>query len=127
MTKTYDFPIRLPDKNSYTNANRTNKYAGNGVKKKTEQDLVLLMRSQGIVKFEKQVRFHAEWYDKNKRRDPSNIAAAKDFILDAMQTAGVLRNDGWKEIKGFKDDFFISKEEGYPCDYGVIVTLKEVD
>lgn len=50
------------------------------------------------------------WYEKNKRRDKDNVAFAKKFILDAMQEMGILENDGWQQVIGFSDYFFIDKE-----------------
>ncbi len=50
------------------------------------------------------------WYCKNKRKDKDNIAAAKKFILDGLQVAGIIKNDGWTEIIGWTDIFEIDKE-----------------
>lgn len=40
------------------------------------------------------------------------MAFAKKAILDGMQKAGIIQNDGWNEIRGFIDDFEIDKD--YP-------------
>lgn len=50
------------------------------------------------------------WYEKDRRRDKDNVAMAKKFILDSLQEMDIIRNDGWKEIIGFVDEFFIDKE-----------------
>ena len=50
------------------------------------------------------------WYCKNQRVDPDNIAFGKKFVLDGFIKAGILSNDGWNDIKGFEDKFFIDKE-----------------
>lgn len=39
-----------------------------------------------------------------------NIAFAKKFILDALVKKGVLKDDGWKWVKGFTDEFFVDKK-----------------
>lgn len=49
------------------------------------------------------------WYCKNKKKDPDNIASAKKFIIDGLVTAKIIPNDGWSQIKGFNDKFFIDK------------------
>ena len=50
------------------------------------------------------------WYEKEKRRDPDNIAAAKKFIFDGLVMANVIPKDtrkhilGWKETVIYKQD-----------------------
>ena len=53
--------------------------------------------------------FKFTWYRKNRRTDPDNIAFAKKFLLDAMEEVGIIDNDGWKNVAGFIDDFFVDK------------------
>ena len=66
------------------------------------------------------VRIAWRWVEANKKRDPDNFSSiGKKFILDALVTAGVLQNDGWRHIAGWTDDW----EIGVP---GVHVTLEEV-
>lgn len=50
-----------------------------------------------------------DWYCKDRRKDPDNIAHAKKYILDGLVEAGILQSDGFKCIMGFKDSFFIDK------------------
>lgn len=50
------------------------------------------------------------WFCKNKRKDKDNIAFALKFIQDGMVAAGVIRNDGWKEIDGFSHHFEVDKD-----------------
>lgn len=49
------------------------------------------------------------WYEPNMKRDTDNIAAGKKFLLDGLQTAGKIENDGWKQIAGFSDTFAVDK------------------
>ena len=60
------------------------------------------------------------WVVKDKMKDKDNLAFAKKFALDGLQRAGVLVNDGWKQVQGFSDDFQIADWRG------VIVTIREV-
>jgi len=67
------------------------------------------------------VRIAWRWVEASKNRDPDNFSSiGKKFILDALVTAGVLQNDGWRHIAGWTDDW----EIGVP---GVHVTLEEVE
>lgn len=50
------------------------------------------------------------WIEKNKQRDKDNIAFAKKFILDSMQEWGIIPNDGWDQILGFVDEFYVDKK-----------------
>lgn len=100
----------LPNLNDYTTANRTNRYAGAGMKEVAETRITYAIRQQ--LKGEKTIErafITFIWYEQNMRRDPDNIAFAKKFILDALKREKIIRNDGWKCIAGFQDDFFIDK------------------
>ena len=52
------------------------------------------------------------WYEPNKRRDLDNISSfGRKVIQDALVDSGVLENDGWQNIRGFNDEFRVSKDE----------------
>ena len=51
-----------------------------------------------------------DWYRKNKRTDPDNVAFAKKYILDGLQEADIIGNDNWAIIQGFRDSFYIDKK-----------------
>lgn len=53
------------------------------------------------------VKFEITYFRKSRAYDPDNIAAAKKFILDGLVEAGVLENDGWKQIKGWSEDWSV--------------------
>lgn len=100
--------------NEYTKANRTHWAVGANMK--SEQDEMVYwslmeQRTKKITTYPIVITFY--WYCKNKKRDPDNIASAKKYILDAMQDAGILVNDGWKQIKGFGGDWF-DVDKKYP-------------
>ena len=50
-----------------------------------------------------------KWYEKNKRRDPDNIAAGKKYILDSLVNCSILKSDGWRHVAGWNDLFVVSK------------------
>lgn len=50
------------------------------------------------------------WYCKDKRQDKDNIMVGQKFILDGLVEAGVIKNDGWKEIGDIAHKFLIDKQ-----------------
>ena len=50
------------------------------------------------------------FYEPNRKRDLDNIAGvAHKFIQDSLVKCGVLENDGWGNITGFSDQFFLDR------------------
>ena len=50
------------------------------------------------------------WYVKDRRKDKDNISFAKKYIFDGMINAGLIDNDGWKQIGNWKEKFEVDKE-----------------
>jgi len=59
------------------------------------------------------------WIELNRRRDKDNVMAGKKFILDGLVKAGILKNDGWKQVGRFTEDVILGENAG------VIVALIE--
>lgn len=72
--------------------------------------------------FTEPVDVHFLWYRSSRRSDPDNIAAGQKFILDGLVKGGVLKNDGWKQVKSISHDFEVDKHNPR-----VVVTLTEVE
>ena len=68
------------------------------VKRQWNEVVKLIVASEKTPSFEAaHVRF--ELVEPNRRRDPSNACeGAGKLLLDALQEAGVLGNDGWKQV-----------------------------
>ncbi len=50
------------------------------------------------------------WYCRNRRKDPDNISSAgRKIILDGLVSAGILEDDGWKQVSSFTDNFEVDK------------------
>ena len=93
------------------------------MKRRLEQEVVyqiLSQKLQPVVEYPIALKFG--WFCKNRRKDPDNISSGgRKIILDALVTAGVLRNDGWKDIEGFSDAFFVDAKDPrvvVQCDFG---------
>ena len=115
-------PCLLPSVNDIVNANRRSRWDGAGQKRETQSDIVTVIRVSKVKPVEKYPVFvELTWYEPNRKRDPDNIAGAKKFIMDALQEAGIIRNDGWNEIAGYADFYCVAEPE----DTGVLVRLVE--
>lgn len=79
--------------------------------KRTYTDLVITAtknRHDPITNYPVHLRF--DWYCKNRKVDPDNIAAAKKMIIDGLVAAGILAGDGWKHICELSDRFHIDSQ-----------------
>lgn len=127
MKTSFTFQVdgRMPGLNDYIKANRGSrgKFFGNGMKKFLTDEVEKLLTSIGdeMPRFTKPVVVVFEWKEMNMKRDPDNVAFAKKFILDGMVKAGMIENDGWKQIAGFADTWEVRPD----TDGGVIVTVTE--
>ena len=62
----------------------------------------------GRLRIRKPVKMRYKWFEKNRRRDLDNVSSfGRKVIQDALVRAHILQNDGWKEIVGFSDEFFV--------------------
>lgn len=110
----YKFTIRgtLPGLNELIEAERRNRFIGAKLKKQYEAVVMRAARSLGNVEFEELVYMVYHWYEKDRRRDKDNICAfGRKVIQDALVKARFLRNDGWKNIAGFEDRFYVDKDK----------------
>jgi hypothetical protein len=63
--------------------------------------------------YDEAVTFDFDWVERDKRRDPDNVAAGgRKLILDGLVTAGVLAGDGWKHVYGWADRFSVGTIPG---------------
>lgn len=111
MKRAFTIDGILMGMNKYSNAQRTHWTQGARVKK-TQTDIVALSARllEPIPETAYPLSVIIRWYEPNRKRDPDNIASAKKFILDGLQKAGILKNDGWREISHFVDFFDVDKK-----------------
>ena len=109
MTYKLIIPGRLDGYNTYIDACRANKYKGLKVKARNEE-IVILAISKHLrkVHIDKPVYMRYAWYERNRKRDLDNVSSfGRKVIQDALVSKGVLSDDGWKNIKGFSDEFYV--------------------
>lgn len=116
---------KLPSLNEYINVCRLNRFAGAKFKKETEkiieESINKYLEKDCLHPVNEPVKVRFDWHEKTSRRDADNVASAKKYILDAMQTCGIIPNDNRKYVKGFYDDI-IDDNENY-----VLVEIKKID
>lgn len=55
--------------------------------------------------------FRFRWYEQNRRRDKDNVSAfGRKVILDGLVQAGILPNDNWNYVEGFRDEFYVDAD-----------------
>lgn len=52
------------------------------------------------------------WNERNRRRDPDNIAVGQKFVLDGLVLANIIPNDGWNQINSIVHRFEVNEEVG---------------
>ena len=88
--------------------------------KKTYTNMVhWLAKGKGELQ---RVEIHIAWYEPNLKRDPDNISAGEKFILDGLVAAGVIPNDGQKQIAGITHTYLLDRKNPR-----VEVTVKGVE
>ena len=113
----------LPGLNEYINAERTNRYKGAEMKRRAESIVLYAARSLGKWRAEGPVYMVYHWYCADRRRDKDNISSfGRKVIQDALVRAKILQNDGWKDIIGFEDRFYIDQKNPR-----VVVEIEEED
>ena len=117
MIYKFTIPGTMPNLNDYlkaervrfkTNNGKTNT-KGNELKKSWQQVVCLCIRKYlKSTKITVPVRLHYKFYEPNMKRDLDNIASfAMKITQDSLVLAGVLENDGWKNIVGFDCEFMV--------------------
>lgn len=107
MRYVFEIPGTLPTLNEYVSAERANRYAAAGMKKRTQQ--LILGCLDGAPRFEGHVRIEFMWCRPDMRCDKDNVAFAKKFVLDALQEAGVIQRDSWKLCDPYDVGFAVNK------------------
>lgn len=104
---------QLPGMNEFIDANRRNYHAGAKMKKEAEYIVTVCARKTlGRWRASSPVIMRYTWIEPNRKRDKDNISGfGRKIIQDALVKAGYLKNDGWREIIGFTDDFAVDKNE----------------
>lgn len=123
MKYTLHIPGRLPDLNDMIAAAKGcggRGYSYARMKKAWTNSIALIARGARIPHMNR-VRFDFHWHELDRSRNKDNICAARKFVWDGLVLAGVLDNDGWKQIADdWTDEFTVDRQPG------VTVTLEQL-
>lgn len=105
-------PARLHSNNEYIASCRRNPHQGAQMKRTDQNTVVWNINTQlRGIRIRKPVRMLYRWYEPNKRRDLDNISSyGRKVIQDALVACKVLKDDGWKYVVGFSDEFYLDKK-----------------
>lgn len=96
--------------NEMIDSARANKYKSASNKRKYTNLVCWSIIQAKIKPLQSKVDVVIKWYCPNMRKDKDNIMAGQKYIFDGMQVAGIIPNDGWKEIGDIKHEFYIDKD-----------------
>ena len=109
---TFVIPWLLPGMNEYIAAINANRQRGAALKRSAENGIVLCAKvglpHREPLKCKGQV--HVHYVERDKKRDFDNIRMGTKFILDALQTAGVIQGDGQSYLLPPTESFGYDKE-----------------
>ena len=112
---------RLSGANEAINSARSNKYAGAQMKASETKRTALAAILGQVPVLKRPITIHFHWIEPNTRRDLDNIRFGAKYILDGLQEANRLPDDGWDWVRGMSDTFSVDKNNPR-----VEVTIMEV-
>jgi Holliday junction resolvase RusA-like endonuclease len=114
------FPGAWPDLNWYINVERGSAQAAARIKASYTAAAEMIAQAYSVGRVKTPCTVTCTWHLNNRRKDPDNVAFAIKFLLDGLVRAGVLPNDGQKDIRRIVHEFVHDD-----CD-GVSVALAAV-
>lgn len=106
-------PGEFPSLNQFIAANRTKPILGNKMKQESQIYIKVFLREQMRgVSITEPIYITYHFYCKNKKRDLDNISSYFHKVFqDSLVDLKIIPNDGWNNIIGFSDLFYIDKED----------------
>lgn len=112
MTYKIVIPGELPDLNTIIAESKRGrgKWQPYNEMKQEYTNIVAWIAKSGIKKQLEKIDLEITWICKNRRKDKDNISGGgTKFILDGLVAAGVIENDGWKQIGDIYHKFKVDK------------------
>ena len=119
METTIEVPGELPGMNKIIADSKSHYKKYSSMKKQYTELVAWCSKGKGPFK---RIDLDITYYCKDRRRDPDNIVGGGNkFVLDGLVAAGVIKNDGWKEINSITTKCEVDKNNPR-----VLITIKEV-
>ena len=112
MEVTVVIPGELPDLNTIIKESKRGRgkwQPYNDIKQEHTERIAWIAKAKIKKKLEK-IDLEIKWICKDKRKDKDNIMAGTKFILDGLVAAGIIENDGWKQIGDISHKFEVDKD-----------------
>lgn len=103
-------PGRLPSLNDYINACRKNKYAGAKFKKDTEEFIRYCIKNAKLQPLSVPAALFVKWYEPNEKRDADNVQSGQKYILDALVSEKILKNDTRRYVKQINHEILTDRK-----------------
>lgn len=128
MMQVFEIPGRLDGLNEYTNACRSHWSKGSKMKEANETIVRYCIRGAKLKPMAGKVAVRITWVEgimpgrrQFRPRDRDNIAFAKKFVMDALVSEGILKDDNWDRVVSYTDAFRLNRNNPR-----IIVELEEV-
>jgi Holliday junction resolvase RusA-like endonuclease len=110
MTHKFTINGKLPSLNEVINEGRTSIRWAARQKKKWTEATAWQIHIQRVPHIIKPIVIRLTWFAKDKCTDPDNICGGGcKILLDALQMAHVIDNDGW-QVRGIVNKFKVDKK-----------------
>jgi len=120
---------KMPGMNEYTRSCRTKPQVGHKMKKDLTDELAWELKAQKVPRYGNPIRITLRFFEpkagNNQYRDLDNISGfARKCLLDAMQDASCIHDDGPKHVVELHD-LIVLEPKGGP--YRLEVFIEEVE
>lgn len=105
--ETIVIPGELPDMNEIIKVSKSHHMKYSSMKKQYTDLVTWLAKGKGPFR---KIDIEVKWYCKNKKKDKDNICVGLKFVLDGLVNAGVIENDGWRQVNDLTHRFRVDKE-----------------
>lgn len=100
----------FPGLNQFIDANRISRGSWNKGNAMKQRDQHLIASQLPRWHTDKPVWISYTFYCPDRKKDPDNVSGYFHKVFqDALVQRGIIRDDSWRYIRGFTDDFYVDK------------------
>lgn len=104
------FEGRWPDLNSYIDAERANPRQAARLKRTYTEAAQTIAQAANVGMAPIPCRVRCLWHVPNRRMDLDNLAFGLKFVLDGLVRAGVLPNDGRRQVQAIEHRVSVQRQ-----------------